>query len=440
MLQTNANDRGDLVPLPAEDKLLVLSSTGYGATSYLRALDTRTWQELWRYPAYDHGVHGSHHATMPQPGHILGALKLCGAAHINDQAGTVMAIRGNLGEDFLVSSDGFYVGTLFRDSRLPGPSLPAKEEDLIGKNMMNLTEGGEPFNGWFGKQSDGKVRISTGIPGQAALVAEVRGLESLRRFKGEDLKVDETQLVAAEADNAKRASAAQQIKTLAIKPLSAPIKVDGELGEWSKIPAQSIERTGFPERGSFRLAYDTEKLYACFSIEDQSPWKNEGKDFARLFKTGDCADLQFSTEANTAAKDVNAAHVRLLFSQLNGKPVCVLMKPVDAAASPDIAYVYKSPVWEKKFARVQVLESAEVAVRVQKDRYTLEVAVPWSALNLKPAAGIKIRGDAGFISSDENGTLNMARTYWSNKATNLTNDMPSEAWLQPGSWGEWIFE
>jgi hypothetical protein len=51
-----------------------------------------------------------------------------------------------------------------------------------------------------------------------------------------------------------------------------------------------------------------------------------------------------------------------------------------------------------------------------------------------------IRGDAGFISSDALGTLNVARTYWSNQATNLTNDLPSEAWLYPAAWGEFKFE
>jgi hypothetical protein len=51
-----------------------------------------------------------------------------------------------------------------------------------------------------------------------------------------------------------------------------------------------------------------------------------------------------------------------------------------------------------------------------------------------------VRGDAGFISSDAQGTSNVARTYWSNKATNLNNDLPSEAWLYPATWGEFKFE
>ena len=55
-------------------------------------------------------------------------------------------------------------------------------------------------------------------------------------------------------------------------------------------------------------------------------------------------------------------------------------------------------------------------------------------------AGMTIRGDVGFISSDAAGTINTARTYWSNKATNLVSDLPSEAWMNPGNWGVLRFE
>ena len=61
-------------------------------------------------------------------------------------------------------------------------------------------------------------------------------------------------------------------------------------------------------------------------------------------------------------------------------------------------------------------------------------------LGLSPAPGLIVRGDAGFISSDAQGTKNVARTYWSNTVTNLTSDEPSEAWLYPATWGEWRFE
>jgi hypothetical protein len=441
MTVLGVKDHGDLIPVERDGVLLVLSGTGYGETSYLRALQLDTWKELWRYTSYSHGVHGSHHATMPEPGKVIGALKICGVAELEGQAGSVFCIRGNLGEDYLISTDGFFVGSLFRDSRLPGPSLPPREEDLAGKYIQDQTEGGEPFNGWFGRQSDGKVRICTGIPGQAAMVAEVEGLEGIRRFKGPAVKIEQAQLVQAEQENALRAAARTARKACTIRRMATPPKVDGDARDWGNAPAEEIARAGFPDRGQFRLAYDAERLYVFFQVEESTPWRNQGKEFARLFKTGDAVDLQFCMDpASLESKDVGAAHVRLLFAPWEGKPACVLMKPVAPGTPAEKSYDYRSPTGTRRFERVEVLEAASVAVRVEKGRYCVEAAVLWSALGGAPQAGKKIRGDAGFISSDEAGTINSARTYWSSTATNLTNDLPSEAWLQPGAWGEWRFE
>ena len=441
MQEIGVKDHGDMVPVAGENVLLVLSATGYGETSYLRALDMGTWKELWRYTSYSHGVHGSHHASMPEPGKIIGALKICGVARINDQVGSVLAIRGNLGQDFLMTTDGLYVGALFRDSRLPGPSLPAKEADLIGKNIEELSEGSEPFNGWFGKQDDGKVRMCTGIPGQAALIAEVTGLESIARFKGPQIQVEQAALVQAEQANGARAAAASGRKQAVVKLAGKPFKVDGEQSDWRDVRGQEIQRAGSPEKAQFKLAYDAQNLYVLFEVQDASPWRNEGKDYARLFKTGDAVDLQLATEP--AAKNpekIGPTHLRLLFAPLEGKPACVLMKPLDKAAPKAAAYDYRSPVGEKHFDRVQVLTEAPVAVKCEGQRYWVEAAVPLEAIGVRPASGMVIRGDAGFISSDALGTLNVARTYWSNQATNLTNDLPSEAWLYPAAWGEFKFE
>lgn len=441
MQDLGVKDHGDLVPVEGDNVLLVLSATGYGEDSYLRALELGTWKELWRYPSFGHGVHGSHKVSMPEPGKVIGALKICGVARINDQVGSVFAIRGNLGQDFLLTTDGLYVGALFRDSRLPGPSLPPKEEDLAGRNIENLSEGSEPFNGWFGKQSDGKVRICTGIPGQAALIAEVKGLESVARFKGPTFAVEQAALVQAEQANGARAAGRRTRKQMAVKLAAKPFTIDGDPSDWRDVRGQEIQRTGFPEKGQFRLAYDAQNLYTLFEVQDASPWRNEGKDYARLFKTGDAVDLQLATESEAKNDDkIGPAHVRLLFAPLDGKAACVLMKPADGSAPKALAYDYRSPVGEKHFDRVQVLAEAQVAVKCEAQRYWVEAAVPLGAISLRPAAGMVVRGDAGFISSDALGTINTARTYWSNQATNLTSDMPSEAWLYPATWGEFKFE
>jgi len=441
MQRLPVQDSGDMVPVDAERRLLVLSSTGYGGTSYVRALEYGSWRELWRYPSYNHGVHGSHHAPMPEPGRIIGALKICGVARVSDEIGSVFAVRGNLGQDFLMTTDGLYVGAMFRDSRMPGPALPDREEDLVGRPAGDLSEGGEPFNGWFGTQADGKIRMLTGIPGQAAMVFEVRGLETLRRFRGPDLRVDLADLVRAEQANAARTAPGAERRQYTIRRRERPPVIDARDDDWRGVQTLEIAREGSPERAGVRLGWDERCLYALFEVEDRSPWRNEGRDWRRLFKTGDAVDLQLSTDPAAAeSKAPGPSHLRLVFAPLEGRPACVLMRPVAPGADRSKAHRYGSPVGERGFDVVELLASARVEARVEEGRYWVEAELPLAALSLSPAKGMAVRGDAGFISSDELGVVNVARTYWSNRATNLTNDLPSEAWLYPAAWGEFRFE
>jgi hypothetical protein len=73
------------------------------------------------------------------------------------------------------------------------------------------------------------------------------------------------------------------------------------------------------------------------------------------------------------------------------------------------------------------------------NRYLVEAVLPLSALGLAPQPGMGIRGDVGFISSDGQGMINTARTYWANPHTNLVNDEPMESWLYPNTWGSLVF-
>ena len=94
----------------------------------------------------------------------------------------------------------------------------------------------------------------------------------------------------------------------------------------------------------------------------------------------------------------------------------------------------------RKHDRVEILKSAKIKVRKGSGQYTVDAVMPLSAIGLKPKKGLKLRGDIGFISSDPTGKINSARTYWSNKDTNLVSDLPQESWFYPQSWGEFNFE
>ena len=213
--------------------------------------------------------------------------------------------------------------------------------------------------------------------------------------------------------------------------------------DWQTQPGATMERVGFPFKGTAKLGYDQNNVYLMYEIDDQTPWKNEGKDFTRLFKTGDAVDFQISVDpamSEAKRRELNASDVRVVIAPLNGKPAAVLMKPIDPTASKDAVVKYQSPVTVKSFDRVAVIKEANVRARATENGYVVEATIPLSVLNLKPSAGMKLRGDLGFISSDSTGTINAARTYWSNKDTNLVSDLPFEAWLTPEAWGVIEFE
>jgi hypothetical protein len=123
-------------------------------------------------------LHGSQNAPMPLPGETAGETHIAGVADIGGELGAVIAHHGNMGQAFLFSEDGIFISSLFKDVR----DNPAGYGDKVmkGADWTNVTMGQEPFGGWFGKQSDGKVRYLFGR--NAALVVQVHGLEEAKRF------------------------------------------------------------------------------------------------------------------------------------------------------------------------------------------------------------------------------------------------------------------
>lgn len=436
------DDAADIVPVDEESTLLNLSYKNYSKASRVAGIDMKTYETLWDYPNPYPGVHGSHKATMPSPGMIIGPLKIAGVAKVSDEIGRVFLIRGNLGQDFIMTTDGLFVGTMFRDGRIPAETLPNTEAQLIGRPMGGFSNGGEPFNGWFGKQDDGVIRMTNGFPRQAAMILNVTGLDTIKRMDKQSITVNDATLAQADKDNQARAQRDAKPKHYVISPAVSPVKIDGADREWPQQPRMEIQRAGFPQKGSARMIYDDQNLYLLFEVDDPSPWLNEAKDYTRLFKTGDAVDLQMSVGGEQSAnrRDPNANDIRICIAQLGKNPVAVLMKPVDPSASKEHELTYTSPVQPKHFDNVQIIKNAAVKVRTIEGGYTIEASIPLTAIGMKPVKGLAVRGDVGFISSDPAGNINIARTYWANPNTNLVNDLPQEASLTPNAWGELVFE
>ncbi len=432
---------GDFVPVITEGAVIALAWEKFFGTRGLYAIDAKTGEPRWSYPNPFPGVHGSHRAPMPSPGLVIGPLKILGVADLPKGNGHVFGMRGNLGQDYYFTTDGLFIGTIFQDTRLPSEKLPANEAELFGAPMQSYSGGGEPFTGWFGGHDDGKLRLLSGIPRQAAMVLEATGFDSIRRFHAPPVAVSAAQLAEASVANDARATAKAKAseKKATIAKLAAAPAIDARGAGWKDVPAFDVKSSSSNLTAKARLGYDSAHLYLAIEVEDPSPWLNNGKDFARLFKTGDAVDLQLATGPKTGEERPLAGDLRVVFSQLDGKPVAVLMQPVNPAAPSSASRLYSSPVSDQRFDEVRILPEARIAVRKTGKGYVLEAALPLSALGLAPKPGAEIRGDIGFISSDAAGEINVARTYWANQNTNLVNDEPFEALFKPNAWGTFVW-
>lgn len=101
--------------------------------------------------------------------------------------------------------------------------------------------------------------------------------------------------------------------------------------------------------------------------------------------------------------------------------------------------------------RVEILTGARVAaqnknykteedgVLVEGTYWELEAAVAWRDFGAKaPEQGTTIRGDLGYLQSDEHGMRTVGRRYWSGRTQTVVSDTPSEARLAPSLWGEFV--
>ncbi|MBC2604317.1 hypothetical protein [Puniceicoccus vermicola] len=434
-----AEYKGVLVPIATkQNEFLIAIQTMSGALRQDMAfigVGSKSKEIVWSYPNDYPGVHASHKAPMPAPGQLIGPLKSMGTVFVDDEIGEVIGLRGNLGQDFFFTTDGLYVGSLFRDARFPRPSMPATEEELRGKSLASFSEGGEPFSGWIGKQSDGIIRMTTSIARQAALVVEVTGLDSVRRFSVGDIEVTAMELrdclsvLEKEAEEAANTSEHFYL----VKRMEPGFAWD-RVGSWEGSERVEASKMGSPEAASFQLAHDGSHLFLCAEVTDSSPMMNNGKDALRLFKSGDAIDLQLG-ELGAGRRNPEEGDHRLLISFFQNRPVAVLMRPVDKEASVQHAKTYASPVLSRSFDRVEILDSVRLKTQETTDGYVLMAAIPFSDLNIDPKSGARLGADLGFVSSDASGSFNIARTYWSNQDTGLVNDEPSESWFSPDGWG-----
>ncbi len=408
----------------------------------------------WSYPSVWPGLHASHEAPLPdRPGQLIGTTRLLGGfvTPRGSDAGPLWAINGNMGTIYLFTADGLFVATLFHDERRGTswamPSAPR------GMSLNALTVHGENFWPSITQTADGAVFLCDGA--RTSLV-RIDGLDTLRRLPDSMLKITPQDLQKAQSAFVESEAARQKSRgseTLEIPFLKTAPQVDGKLDDWAGAHWVDVDKSGAaawfdsdskPHDVTAALAVSGDRLYAAFRTDDAALLRNSGEVPNALFKTGGALDIMIGTDpaADPARSRPVVGDARLLITQVSGRTLALLYRAVVPGTKEPVPF---SSPWrtitldrvEDVSAQVTLATTSTKNARGKTDTAFYEISIPLATLGLAPRPGQSISGDIGILRGD--GIRTMQRVYWSNKATGITEDVPSEAELVPKLWGRWRF-
>ncbi len=397
----------------------------------------------WSYPSPWPGLHASHEAAVPdRPGMMVGHTRLLGGwIEPSRESGPAFLVNANMGNMFLMTADGLFVATLFHDVRTrPVWAMPTA---VLGTDVSGLSLHDENFWPSVTQTADGTVHL---VDGARTALVRIDGLDSIRRLPARPLRVTADDLARA-ADWYAAAEAARQ-RAAVREPLRVAIRkaaptIDGSLGDWPDDAGWAvIDRRG--TRATFNsdsrpYAVDAAvciadgRLFAAFRTGDAELLRNAGGDANALFKTGGGLDLMLGTDPNAdpGRTEPVAGDLRLLVTVVDGRPQAVLYRPVATKDRDPVGF--SSPWRTVTFDSVKDV-TADLAFAAGKGG-AFEFSVPLTVLGWSPQADAAYSGDLGLLRG--NGFQTLQRVYWSNKATAITSDVPSEAALTPRLWGTW---
>ena len=399
---------------------------------------------LWSYPNPWPGLHASHEAAKPdRPGQVIGATRLLGNfIKPKGEAGQIWGVNANMGNMYLFTADGLFIATLFEDVRqgkLWQMPVGTRNMKLEGISLHD-----ENFWPSLTQTPDGQVYV---VDGANSVLVRVDGLESIKRLPDatirvgpEDLQKAQTWQINVEVERQKRLGNG----VLAVANRAAAPVVDGKIEEWAGSSWVDIDKSGIganfnsnskPYEITGAVSISGDRLYAAWHTANADLLRNSGENLTALFKTGGTLDLMIGTNAAADPKRSTpvAGDVRLLITKVKDKTFALLYRAVVPGTKTPVAF---SSPW--RTIKLDVVQDVSDQVQLAGADGNYEISIPLAALGLNPQSGQTIKGDIGVLRGD--GTQTLSRTYWSNKATGITADVPSEAELTPKLWGDWKFE
>lgn len=401
----------------------------------------------WSYPDLWPGLHASHQSASPdRPGELIGTTRLLGNFIQTKNPGVqpIWAINGNEGNIYLLTADGLFVTTLFKDVRVGKPwNMPTYSRNM---NVDELSLSDENFYPTITETPDGSVYL---VDGNRSGIIRLDGLQSIKTIADFPLNVSIKDIekctkytFATEAVRQKQT----QNKILSI-PITAkqPI-VDGKLDDWNGANWVDIDKRGVKANANSNsqaynvtaaLAVSGERLYAAYRTYDSNLLQNSGEMPVAPFKTGGALDLMIGADPSAKPDRQNPVpgDCRVIVTIVKNKPFALIYRAVVPGTKEGSKIPFSSPSNTVTFDRIDDISSQ---IEFVQSNGNYEISIPLSVLGLNPKSGLTVKGDVGILRG--NGSETTSRVYWNNKATGIVADVPSEAMLNPNLWGIFQFK
>jgi hypothetical protein len=369
---------------------------------------------------------------LPAPGVVLYPFQAHGIAPLAS-GGEVVCWVSDFGQRYLFTDDMLYLDQLFRDARTPADDWPATPQR--GFLADTMAPGQESFFGTFTQLKDGRYLLTTGFTD--CRVCEVTGLESVRRIAGEcELRAEH--LGQAYEIRRFRQQGVAARPSLTMPKALAKLPLDGSLRAWARAGVARIA-VDAERSAEIRAHGGDDCLYLAWNVKDPTPWTNQAERWELAFKGGDGVDLMFRPHGDRLDDPaVRAGDLRLLFVPAGEKVRAVLYRPLSARRHPFVFDAFEGAGRPNavKMDEVRLADEVKAIVKPARDGYLVQAIVPFTLLGIKPSRGLELRLDFGVLFGDAAGRQTVLRSYWSNRDTNLVADIPSEAALNPGAWGQ----
>lgn len=364
--------------------------------------------------------YGRHDAPAARRGLLIAPFRTNGLIENVPGIGSMTAIGGDRGEWFLMSLDGLFLSSLLQDSK----GDVTLDETFVGQ---------ESFGGFIWR--DEKNRILLQLGGSSYRLMELVGTDTIRKNTQKISVTDKQIQEGIKLAEARAAAQPKEPETLTIAKLNKLPAAAPDPDNRSSAPLiEGAETARIQESGDatrwFRvaMAQNGKDLAIAWQVNDASPWKNAESKFTHAFIGGDSLDLQLDVPGR--------GPIRLLAAPVGGKnSVIYWQKKADTKENPTTYVVSNNEANAQVFDIVKLLPSARLSVQQGMLGYSALLTIPLAELGIDPANVSELKGITGVIFSDPSGTIRASRLYWHDKSTGLVSDVPSEARVNPASWG-----